>query len=339
MADVTAGAGASGAGARDRAQLLLVAGLVMAVTLVVLALTLNTVIYTENLATRSSDIAGGDDSVRFLDATEGGVAGVLDHANRNHNGSHAAVRANVSADIETWRNLTGRSYAVNGVATNLSGVTITNGSRLHQANGSRTFTDANGNSTWTLASGVSGTRQFRLNVTNDSLATATHATVDATSSVFYVEFNDQSSSRWRLFVYRNLTTRTVNVTAVDGLLGTRRGPCSARDDQVFVNVTAGTVGGEPCSALSFVSDLQAPYTVTYNDTELTLGNPTVNGTYHLIVDDESVARSPGPAFNDAPGNSPWADAAVYAVSYDAIYETARLRYNASVRVAPDESDG
>lgn len=328
--------------AGDRAQLLLVAGLVIAVTFVALALTLNTVIYTENLATRSSDVAGGDDSIRFLDATEDGIAGILDRANRNHNESHAAVRDNVTADVDAWRNTTGRSFAINGIVTNVSNRNLTNGTRMLQTDGSRDFTAADGSSNWTLASNASATRQFRLNVTNASLAFSTNATVGIGNDVFHIHINDQSSSRWRVFLYRDTTTGTFNVTVQNdtgALVPRKSGPCSTTGEHVFVNVTAATVGGEECSALSFVSDLQGPYAITYNETEPTLGDPTANGTYHLIVDNGSVARSPGSRFNDAPGDSPWADAAVYAIEYDAVYQTSRLRYIADVRVAPGEPDG
>jgi hypothetical protein len=326
--------------AGDRAQLLLVAGLVIAVTVLALAFTLNTVIHTGNLASRNAGTAGGDDPIRFLDATEDAVTGILDRANRDHAGSNAALRETVTADLEAWRNATGRSHAATGVVTSVSPRTLHNGTRLAQTNGSRNFTAADGLSTWTLASGVSGTRQFRLTITNDSLAAASHATVDAGDDVFHVHVTDRSS-RWRVFVYRNATSGAFTVTVrneTSGLPPTKSGPCSATGDAVSVNITAGTVAGESCPALSFLSDLRSPYTITYNDTESTSGHPTARGTYHLIVDDASIARSPGPRFNDATGDSPWAGAAVYAVDYGVVYETARLRYNATVRVAPGESN-
>jgi hypothetical protein len=338
MADVIPGRTDRTAG-RSRAQLILVAGLIIAVTFVALALTLNTVIYTENLATRSSDIAGGDDAIRFLDVAREGITGVLTRANRNHNGSHDHVVGNVTGGIDAWRNATGRSYAINGIVTNVSKVNVTEGTRIQQTNRSRNFTSADGDSDWTLASDVSGTREFRLNVTRASLRNSTKSLVGTAGvDVFEIRVDDQSTE-WQVFVYKNLTgTATVNVTVENRTSGTKFGPCSATTEQVVVNITAEMVGGQSCSALSFVSNLQPPYTIMYNDTEPTIGDPTGNGTYHLFVDNSSVGGSPGPQFNDAPGDSPWADAAVYAVAFDANYETERLRYNASLRVAPGEPD-
>ena len=334
MADVIPGRTGRTAG-RNRAQLILVAGLIIAVTFVALALTLNTVIYTENLATRSSDIAGGDDAIRFLDVAREGITGVMTRANRGHNGSHDDVVGNVTGGIDAWRNATGRSYAVNGIVTNVSKVNVTEGTRMRQANGSRNFSSADGSANWTLASDVTGMRQFRLNVTRTTLADSTRSLVGTAGvDVFEVRFDDQSTE-WQVFVYKNTTgTHTVNVTVENRTSGTKFGPCSATTEEVVVNVTAETVDGESCSALSFVSDLQSPYEITYHDADSTTGE----GTYHLFVDNSSVAQSPEPQFNDVPGDSPWADAAVYSVGFDANYETERLRYNASLRVAPGEPD-
>jgi hypothetical protein len=329
--DRRTGTGDRRTGTGDRAQLLLVAGLVIAVMFVALALTLNTVIYTENLASRSSGTAGGDASIRFLDTTEEAIEGILDRANRNHNESHAAVRGNVTAGLATLRNTTGRTHAASGIVTNVSERTLRNGTRIVQTNGSRSFTAADGSADWTLADDVSGTRQFRINATNASLTNTTQAALEA-DEVFYVHVNAPSAT-WEVYVYKDLVgANTINVTVRNVTSGVKRDPCSTTGDHAFVNVTAGTVGGDPCPGLSFVSDLGSSYAITYNDTE------TFNGTYHLIVDDASVARSPGPALNDAPGDSPWADPAVYAVYYDVIYETARLQYETNVRVAPGEAD-
>jgi hypothetical protein len=327
MADVRTG---------DRAQLLLLAGLVIAVMFVALALTLNTVIYTENLASRGSGTAGGDASIRFLDATEEAIGGIMERANRNHNESHAAVRGNVTGGLAALRNTTGRTHAADGILTNLSERTLRDGTRIVQTNGSRNFTAADGSSNWTLANDVSGTRGFRINATNASLTNTTQATL-AADAVFYVHINAPSGT-WEVYVYRDLVgANTINVTVRNVTSGRKRDPCSTAGDHAFVNVTAGTVGGEPCPGLSFVSELGSSYAITYNDTKALSGDATINGTYHLIVDDASVARSPGPVLDDAPGDSPWADPAVYAVYYDVIYETSRLQYETSVRVAPGEA--
>jgi len=234
----------------------------------------------------------------------------------------------------------GRSYALDGAVTDATAVGLTNGTRMLQTNGSRNFTAADGSSSWTLAADVNRTRQFRLNVTRASLTDAHAAIVDApTTDAFFVHFDD-GSTQWEVYVYKNVSTgdATVNVTVKNATADNKLGPCSAESEHVMVNLTAGTVGGEECSELSFVSDLDTPYAITYNDTEPPLGDSTGNGTYHLIVDDESVAAPPGPAFNDAPGNSPWADAAIYAVRFDAVYETKQLQYVTEIRIAPGETD-
>ena len=330
MADVTTEAG-------DRAQLLLLAGLVIAVMFVALALTLNTVIYTENLASRGSGTAGGDASTQFLDTTEEAIAGILERVNRNHYESHVSVRENLTDDLDVWRNTTGRSYAASGVVTNVSRRALDNGTRIVQTNRSRNLTAADGSSNWTLASGLSGVRQFRVNLTRASLANATQSTLGS-NDVFHLRIDDRSTA-WEVYVYRPPPGNdTIGVTVRNASSGDSRQACTVEGAHARLNLTAGTVGGEPCSGLSFLSGLRGPYAISYNQTESTANVSTANGTYHLIVDNESVARSPGPVLEDSTGDSPWADAAVYAVHYDARYETARLRYEASGRIAPGAID-
>lgn len=335
MADVNR-ARLADSSARDRAQLLLIAGLVMAVSFVVLALTLNTVIYTENLATRSSDIAGGDDATRFLDETKAGLGSVLHFTNRNTNESLDKIHETAIANIAVWRNTTGRIYSMNGVVTNISNVRITNGSRVLQTDGSRNFSDARANSNWTLASGATGIRQFGFNVTVASLTDSTQSP-DETSDVFYVRFTNPSTE-WKVFIYQNQSdSNSLNVTVRNETADETFDPCSARGDHIFVNISAATVGGDSCSALSFVSEFESSFTITYNETIPALGESNANGTYHMMLDTPDLAASPGPKLHDGPGTSPWADAAAYAFEFDAIYETSQLRYNASVFLAPEGS--
>jgi len=73
----------------DRAQLILITGLTLAVILVAVVLILNTVIYTENLATRGVDAGGGE----AIDFRDGAVEDVTEIMYREHgsNSSDTAV--------------------------------------------------------------------------------------------------------------------------------------------------------------------------------------------------------------------------------------------------------
>lgn len=82
---------------RDRAQLILVSGLTIAVTLLILVLLLNTAIYTENVATRGID-SDVSDAANFQQTIDQEVAAIL-AAEKRHAGSYDEAEANVSASV------------------------------------------------------------------------------------------------------------------------------------------------------------------------------------------------------------------------------------------------
>jgi hypothetical protein len=58
----------------------------------------------------------------------------------------------------------------------------------------------------------------------------------------------------------------------------------------------------------------------------------------MVVDDDSLATSPGPHLASPP-SQPFATYAIYSANLTVTYETPRLFYNTTVRVAPGEADG
>lgn len=80
----------------DRAQLILVSGLTLAVTMLILVLLLNTAIYTENVATRGIDSDVGD-AAQFQQTMDEEIAAIIEH----HEGEDEdLVVKNVTADFE-----------------------------------------------------------------------------------------------------------------------------------------------------------------------------------------------------------------------------------------------
>jgi hypothetical protein len=84
---------------RDRGQLILVTGLTIAVILVMLVLLLNTVIYTENLATRGID-SGSGDAVEYRATVAGSVGELIERENEHYDEGHPPVVA-VDTGLET----------------------------------------------------------------------------------------------------------------------------------------------------------------------------------------------------------------------------------------------
>lgn len=314
-----------GADGRDRGQILLIAGLALGVTFVALALVLNAAIFTENLASRGQT-TGGDDAVRYAQEVTRGGAELLTYENLNVTAStdHPTLFARLDSGVGTiddvlTRQRTGIS-ATASVAAN--GSASTNGTRLWQANASRAFTNATGAEDWTLAAGVDDTRAFRLQVDNGGLLSG----CGLFSDCFYLTVSDGADD-WRVQIYDN---GILTVEVDDGSGSTET--CTSSEATVDIDLTAGTVDGEPCPALSFGEAPDSGYDITYSNAD------EVTGTYSLVVDDPAIASGGTPSDYAVGSNSPNASVAVYELVLDADYGTADIDYTTPLRLAPGEPD-
>ena len=149
---------------RSRGQIILVAALGIAVTLVALALITNTAIYTENLATRET--VDAQDATAYENAVEDSASGLLALANRYNATDHEDIHDQFTADVVNVTNATAIESARHGHLVRTAVVDTTNGSRIAQDPSSE-FTDEDGTENWTLATDVEQTRRFELNISDD----------------------------------------------------------------------------------------------------------------------------------------------------------------------------
>lgn len=173
-------------GQDDRGQLILVTALSLAILFVTLALILNTAIYTENLATRSGDIGGATDAVRYHDAARDAVGGIIDYANAYNHTSNSTLQSNLSAGVDDFRNNSARLFVSGdrGVETTLD--TTENGTRIAQSDPSRNFTNTSGTANdWTIATNIDKTRAVTINITDE-----TELASFGTAGVFNLTVND-----------------------------------------------------------------------------------------------------------------------------------------------------
>jgi len=155
----------------DRAQLILITGLTLAVILVAVVLLLNTVIYTENLATRGVD-AGGAEAVDFRDGAVEDVAAIMEREHRNENAS-GDTAANFTASTAVYADTVAGLRARDGVIADIDVRVIERGYFIAQEpldDGSRrNMTDPDGIEDWTVAGNTTRTRAYRLTVSADSV--------------------------------------------------------------------------------------------------------------------------------------------------------------------------
>ena len=305
----------------DRAQLILITGLTLAVILVAVVLLLNTVIYTENLATRGVD-AGGADAVDFRDGAAEDVAAIMEREHRNENASGDVV-ANFTASTAVYADTVAGLRARDGVIADIDVRSINRGYFIAQEpldDGSRrNMTDPDGIEDWTVAGNTTRTRAYQLTVSAESLAGADSFSVVAT----------RPNETWSMSLSDGPTTGEINVTVDNGTEAVTETFADPGDGNHTIDVTGGTVNGEPFEALVWAENVQTgtdDYDVRYEN-----GDEAV-GTYSLVVDD----RDGGAEF-DRP-TRPYIVEGVYSAEIAVSRQTPELEYSDVVRVAPGERD-
>jgi len=309
---------------RDRGQLILVTGLAVAVTLVALVLLLNTVIYTQNLATRGTGVEHGE-AVAFRGQATSGVGEVVDAENRAGYDDWETVEENVTAAVERYDNLSTRYSAERGTIADVEEGTLSlsEGTILHQTDDSRSFRSAGGGADWQLAENVSAVRRFRATVSGEDLS-------DDPSGAFTVRLVGESDTR-EFYLYNDsadaiAVSNDPDESPPDG--------CTASGPEATVDLTAGTVGGTDCPELDFPTESDE-YNVTFeNGAEAT-------GTYELTVGlppgDSKVKTDEFADPGDDDSSPRWGHA-VYDAAFDVHFETPTLEFHTRVRVAPGEPE-
>lgn len=292
---------------RDRrGQLILVAAFGLAVAFVVLALVLNTVVFTENLATRNHDRTDG--AIAFEGAVEGGVGGLVSEANRAVNASadddaaYESLRAELEATIPTWSDNATYLGATRGTLRSATLAGTENGTQLVQSNATE-FTNG------ILAPSVNETRRFQLLVTPESETGVTVSVTDGSDS-------------WSVTVSENSTDGTQTDVVAEGSGDTLRRTVDANTTEV--DVTEGLVNGTRVENWTFGEGVDTPYTVSISTDSATTGK------YVLFVD-ERVADSGTVAPTAAP--------AIYRAFVDISVRTDVLTYESNVAVAPSDPVG
>lgn len=276
-----------GGGDRDRAQLLLVGALSLAIALVAVALVLNSAIYTHNLASRQDN--PGDDVVTFNRDVRVSAGETLDYANRGvGNVGYGAVGNTYTGGLASVEDTVNDRASVDVAATRVShvGNSQVRGVRVVDADGgsfeARAMLDLMAPEDWTVARDVR-VRSFVMALEDPSVGllaslglTEVQDFLDdlaGGSDVFTVEFVGDTDT-YRVAVYDD-SGPTVTVHRV-GTSVYRT--CSAPDSDATLDFTAGRFGGQSCDALSFVDDLSDTYTVRYYNSDL------VSGSYELYAD-------------------------------------------------------
>ncbi|GAA0509968.1 hypothetical protein SAMN04488066_10899 [Halorubrum aquaticum] len=308
----------------DRGQLLVVTGLVMAVSLVALVVLLNATIYSENVATRGIEADDGEAAAFRASAVEG-VGELVDATNRAGPPPNATVNDTVLTGVEDLDRRIARSYAERGgvtrIETDASG--LTRGTYLDTDGNATSLANATNATAYGFSGEIERTRGFVLDLDADALATTTAG--NATSEAFHVAFDGSAlSESSEVYVYRNGGGEVVVANGTGGTAPTPR--CSVAvdpGDRVSLDLTAERLEETACVGV-WPTELIAPtdsYAVDFGNAD------AADGTAIATVRPAGTGAAP-----DHADVSP----AVYDATVELRYRTTELRFGTTVRVAPGE---
>jgi hypothetical protein len=339
----------------ERAQLILVAAIGLAVTLVALALILNSAIFTGNLASRNIE-SGASDALEARANVQDGLGGVMDGVNDPDSPTnYGTLETNYQSGLDEWIEQTTKYSALRGGSLRVSPIVENNGVQIVDRDGVNGFTPRGGTLVdWTVAPDVRA-RNFQLTVTDVSAAPSDSTVKDELddgpwtegTSFFYVDIDD---GEWRMAIYGD-GAGNVKVAVYDDDTGDFS-VCSNTPaaTPVRIDVGAGSVNGEPCNALTSVAKQVDLYTIHFANGD------KVEGEYELTVDrviDQPTADTgpftdavdaanygnhcSGPTYAAADGgNSPYVAPALYSGDVEMHYRSQSIEYSSTVRIAAGE---
>lgn len=297
---------------RARGQLILITGLTIGALLLALILLMNTVIYTENLATRGAAV-GGQEAIEYRSDIVGTATTAMDKENNKTDETNSNRLDRIKDDIAVSEALFRDRYIERATVTRTNFVTSTPGVRIYQdADGQ--FNDGQlvlGSDDWTIATNVQNIRQYSMTVDRSSLASANESNLNG---AFNVSVTDPSS-QWTAYVYSNDQDDIAIAVANDTTSGTEI--CTVSTSEATINFTDGTLNGNVCPGLNWAENVNPQYRIEYRNGD------NASGTYDMKVNGDA-----GEYTNN--------HSIIYSVTVDLYYESPNLHYEAQVRVAPGE---
>jgi hypothetical protein len=314
----------------ERGQIILIAAFILAIAFVVLALVVNSAIFTENLATRD-DVAGSQDALQYRHEVAQSVGDNIEAVNDNNTLALDGADESVT-NISTQGGLQQSSL---GRVVNVSFETRVDGTKIAQDNATRNFTSAGADADWTVAESVSDTRNFQINVTDFSeLADV------GDSNPFRVVANVTGGSvQWNMTIRGNTSSGNSLRIEVETPTGVSA-RCDETDvgDSAVVDVTGGTVAGDPCLALRKLQDPSGTEMwfaagLSSYDIEFENGD-NIQGTYSFIIGDGGSAGTGLVSGSD--DHEPYFVTAIYSMTVNYAYYTPSVVYETEIEVAPEE---
>jgi hypothetical protein len=296
----------------ERGQMILIAGLLIAVLLVGLAVVVNSAIYIENVSTR--DTGGSSGALADDIETKERLAKSMQGANYySDTAGYGDRRERIERNVSTWNRQQMASSARNGRLASSQVAAMQNGTRVVQSHtsdfmpaGDDLVDDLTGitldplgiedRTTWLVAPD-SKMRNFEMTVKRGSLKQTRQGLLSTLSGLtdavltgsdeFFIETNRTTGNDeiWRIYLVDDVDNASVAtvVTEIEGGDENVRAVCSAKGDSVTVRPTEGKLTGDNGDVAC--PELKSAFGQERNNV-LYVGADDVNGSYQFIVDEE-----------------------------------------------------
>lgn len=307
---------------RDRGQLLIITAISLAVLLVLMALALNTAVYgVVHAGGADDDLREERNAVRYEDGVRRGVAGLIPTVENSTTDDPAALEANLSRAVANWSRVAGPQEASDGVAANASLVGARFETDVVHDEESRPFTNANGETNWTVAGEVTAVQRYEMRIDRESLVNTSECAAGDTCFELSVDGGD-----WAMIAYRTNQKVVVRVDADDDA------KCETTDASLTVNFTDGRFGHADCTGETFTPIDEASddaYDIRYANAN------NVDGTYEL----RGEGRIDEGDYHDADSDlSPRVAPRLAGADVLVTYRSPTLHYSAVIRIDRGETD-
>ena len=295
---------------RDRGQLILVAGLTVAVILVMLVLLLNTVIYTENLATRGIG-SGGGDALEYRATVVGSVEELIERENEHYDEGHSPSEG-VTGGIDVIDASLSQQHLNRGTIAEVGyeGGYIDEGTLIIWQTNSDTFV-SNEKSEWTLANSVNEVSNLEITVDHVDMAATDPFSIVIDDWIMQIEKREDPEN-------------AENTEVVVTIENAEQGPevLIENEGPLVIDLVTGTVNGQ---------DISTKPTFTESGIEFRNGDAAA-GTLELRSD-----GIPGEVTKHGEeGEEPYYTSLVDSVDLMIHYETSQVRFVTEETVRAEE---
>jgi len=311
----------------DRGQLILVAGVVLAVTFVALALVVNSAIFVGNLATRG-ETTGVSDALTYRHEVADGAEQLALEVNEQNTSD---LVDNVEANLG---NVSAQGGLQNARRARVVTVDLDSSSPVVEAridnNDTSNFTNASGERDWTLATDGDRLQNATFNVTD--------AGTDNESYAFHAYINESSGGgSWEVAVFEE-SGSTYNVTVRDDASGFLAA-CEpdAGSGSFIINLTAGKVEDDTGTVCTDTLDSANRTYTGFGGYDVAYGEANnVTGNYTVTL--ERDGETPVVDESDFNGTSPTVAVRILVFDVEYEYESQSLHYSTTITIRPGEDD-